>query len=213
MKADQEAFVQLWDSLGFMPNSEALAAYRGIESSYTDPRRQYHTLDHIAWGLERIAEVSGFEAGNWQEITWAWWFHDYVLDEYSGEENMSADEAAERAKRGGASTEFCELVDDLVSATSHELIPTTQNEALICDIDLSIFGASEDRFDEYERKVRLEYQHVPENLFRAARHEILMRFCQRPHIYMTDYCRDKWEKQAGENLERSMVRLGSWNAA
>ena len=41
------------------------------------------------------------------------------------------------------------------------------------DIDLAILGADRARFEEYERHVRLEYEHVPDPEFAKARAGLL----------------------------------------
>ena len=214
--ATQEQFEKLWSNLALSPAAECYTTWRGIEANYTDPRRAYHTLDHIGWGLNRIDEMQSCRDGtngygltllDWNAIRWAWWFHDYVMNEDSGNEDMSADEASERALRGGASVDMCEQVDRLVLATSHGFIPLRIDEAVICDVDLSILGAEPRAFDAYERQVRREYQEVPENLFRSARHEVMRPFYDRPWVYLTDYARNRWEEQAKENLGRSLARL------
>jgi predicted metal-dependent HD superfamily phosphohydrolase len=64
------------------------------------------------------------------------------------------------------------------------------------DVDLSIFGQSEARFDEYEAQIRQEYSWVPPTIFAAKRTEILERFLGREHIYATDFFHQKFEQLA-----------------
>jgi hypothetical protein len=47
-------------------------------------------------------------------------------------------------------------VHQLIMATCHAALPTTPDQALLVDIDLSILGADSERFDEYEVQVRQE---------------------------------------------------------
>jgi predicted metal-dependent HD superfamily phosphohydrolase len=81
---------------------------------------------------------------------------------------------------------------------------------LLVDIDLSILGATPERFDEYEVQVRQEYAWVPGPLFRRKRGEILQAFLVRPSIYSMPWFRQRLEAQARSNLQRSVARLRRW---
>lgn len=55
-------------------------------------------------------------------------------------------------------------------ATRHDSVALGADARVIVDVDLSILGAAQSRFDEYESQVREEYAFVPEaraNLARA----------------------------------------------
>ena len=84
----------------------------------------------------------------------------------------------------------------------------TPDAALLIDVDLSIFGAPAQRFDEYERQVRREYSWVPGFLFRVRRRKILEAFLFRPKIYQTERFRESLEERARANLQRSIRLLG-----
>ena len=59
------------------------------------------------------------------------------------------------------------------------------------DVDLAILGQPPTIFDEYERRVRLEYSHVPETAFRAGRAKVLQTFLKRETIYRTPAIRGR----------------------
>ena len=90
----------------------------------------------------------------------------------------------------------------LVLATRHTASPGSPDEQLLVDIDLSILGASESRFAEYERQIREEYSFVPEVVFRTKRRAILQSFITRPQIYRTQHFAGVLEQQARVNLTR-----------
>src|SRR5439155_17414596 len=77
----------------------------------------------------------------------------------------------------------------------------------LIDVDLSIFGQPESRFEEYERQIREEYAWVPATIFAAKRAEILRRFLARERIYSTNFFQQKLERRARENIQGSLRRL------
>jgi len=94
-------------------------------------------------------------------------------------------------------------------ATKHSASPVFNQKAwlrtrLIADIDLSIFGQSEKKFDEYERQIRKEYEWISEDDFVVGRSAILKSFLDRPKIYLTQILRTKYEVQARRNISRSI---------
>jgi predicted metal-dependent HD superfamily phosphohydrolase len=138
------------------------------------------------------------------------WFHDAVyLPGASDNEDNSARLALTTLTEGGAPGEVADRIAQLVLATRHLAIPREPDAALLCDIDLSILGRTTEVFNEFERRIRLEYGWVPESVYRAARVEILEGFLRRPSIYQTDYFRDHYESPARANLSRILKNLGA----
>ena len=136
------------------------------------------------------------------EVEMALWFHDSVYDtKRSDNEARSAAWAKKALSAAGASTESLRLVEDLILVTKHDALPQTPDEQVLVDIDLSILGAAEQRFAEFERQVREEYSFVPGLLFRMKRKAILRTFLEREHIYSTPHFRELLENSARQNLE------------
>jgi predicted metal-dependent HD superfamily phosphohydrolase len=92
-------------------------------------------------------------------------------------------------------------------ATRHDAVPGDIDAQVLVDIDLSILGAEEKRFDEYERQVREEYGWVPEPIYRDKRKAILESFLARATIYNTARFIERYEPRARANLARSLARL------
>lgn len=78
--------------------------------------------------------------------------------------------------------------------------PGPGDEQLLVDIDLSILGAAQERFAEYDRQVRAEYQWVPGFVYKMKRRAVLGAFLARPCIYGTCHFSDRCEAQARANL-------------
>ncbi len=75
---------------------------------------------------------------------------------------------------------------------------------LLVDIDLSILGAPAPRFAEYERQIRVEYAHVPPEVFEPRRRQILGSFLARDPLYLTPSIRAEREAQARHNLRQAI---------
>lgn len=175
---------------------------------YAEPHRAYHTAQHLEECAERFEEARGL-ATDPGAVQIALWFHDAVYDTHSPQNNedRSAVWAIRVLASVGATAERQSSVHGMILATKHDATPDSRDAALTVDIDLSIFGASVPRFDEYEAQVRREYAWVADQTFRQARATILREFLARPRIYFTDFFYNRLEAPARENLQRSLARL------
>jgi len=194
-----------WRALGVAPADDALCAE--LQRRYSEPQRHYHTLQHLgeclAW-FEReqaLAERPG-------EVAVALWFHDAVYDVHAYDnEARSAEWARSAMIAAGAPAEAAGRVHALVMATRHDAVPQGRDAELLIDIDLSILGAEQQRFDEYERQVYAEYAFVPEEVRLPRRRAILQRFLAREAIYTTPRMHALLEARARGNLARSIAAM------
>src|SRR3954462_6978624 len=209
----RQKYMTLHSALGGTVDDKPGEKFERLAEAYAKPPRKYHTLEHIYWVLKRIDEMADdsrgrgaqFDELEWDTLRWAAWYHDYVLSGRPDDEQQSADFAMidlPRACPGRA----CDA-PRLVKATAHDRIQLGYDAARLCDADLSILGADPEHFDRYETQVREEWGHVPLELFKTARAVILKKFAARPWIYMTDYARTRWERNARANLMRSIGAL------
>jgi predicted metal-dependent HD superfamily phosphohydrolase len=90
--------------------------------------------------------------------------------------------------------------------TDHaDLLPKTNDEKFIVDIDLSILSKSEFEYDRYEKDIRTEFNFVPRDIYYPVRKTILTKFLDREYIYYTDFFRTNYEEAARLNLSRTIV--------
>jgi predicted metal-dependent HD superfamily phosphohydrolase len=182
--------------------------YGELIARYSEPSRRYHTLQHLDECFVRLGEVR-HAVERLPEVELALWFHDAIYDVRKDDnEEQSAAWAGDAVRRAGVGDHVAGRIQGLVMATKHDALPDTPDAGVVIDVDLSILGASVERFDEYERQVREEYAWVPGWLFRRKRREILKRFLARPQIYSTEYFIRTFEATARANLERSVISLG-----
>jgi predicted metal-dependent HD superfamily phosphohydrolase len=193
-----------WIGLGV---SAPEGVFERLLACYGETHRKYHTLRHLDECFARFTEVRG-EAVNPEEIELAIWFHDAIYDpKRSDNEAQSARWARSVVIDAGLGEVAAERVRSLIMATRHNETPTDEDARLLVDVDLSILGATPDRFAEYEQQVREEYAWVPGPLFRRERKKILESFLKRDAVFNTGHFRKTYEHQARENLRRSLERL------
>ncbi len=203
---DIERWRTTWRGLGVVALDDEL--YGVLIGRYSEPNRNYHTVQHLDECFARLDEARSL-AERIHEVELALWFHDAVYQVRSQDnEEQSASWAQGTAERAGLPNAVVERLHRLILATKHNAEPASRDEALLVDVDLAILGAAPERFDEYERQVRVEYSWVPGFLFRRKRREILEGFLARPHVYNTDHFRACYEAAARANLVRSIERLG-----
>ena len=200
----QDRWLRLWQAAG--ASGDGAPWYEKLAQAYAEPQRHYHNQQHIAECLAEFDRARHL-AQRPEEVEFALWFHDAVYEPKAGDnEERSAAMARDCLERGGLS-KIAETVGDLVMATKSHVTESGPDAALIVDVDLSIFGQSEQRFAEYEQQIRKEYRWVPGLIFKPRRIEILQHFLDRERIYTTEFFAAKYEETARRNLENSIRRL------
>lgn len=174
---------------------------------YSEPHRAYHNLAHIMDCLEQF-ESAKHLAQDAVAVEMAIWYHDAVYDPRAKDnEERSAELAVRAVTEAGLRTSYRENIQALILATKKHDASLARDAAVLVDVDLSILGQNSARFDEYERQIRREYNWVSEVDFANGRAAVLGAFLSRPNIYTTEFFRAKYERQARENLQRSIQQL------
>ncbi|HKR60470.1 MAG TPA: hypothetical protein VJS64_12110 [Pyrinomonadaceae bacterium] len=207
MTSLQSSWKRCWNALEASGNG--LALMQDLITAYEEPQRKYHTIQHLTECVALLEQNLDLAAEQ-GEVEIALWFHDAVYNvRASDNEARSAEWAAAALEKASVAPDRIERVKQHIMATRHSAKPTGQDQMLVVDIDLSILGAPEPRFAEYEAQVRAEYRWVPEFLFRSKRKSILAEFGARDSIYNTPRLREQLEARARENLAYSLKQLGS----
>jgi predicted metal-dependent HD superfamily phosphohydrolase len=176
---------------------------------YSEPHRAYHNFAHILDCLEQFEPVKTM-AYEPVAVEMAIWYHDVIYDPRAKDnEERSAELAVRVAKEIGLAGSFQETIHALIMATKKHDATLARDADVLVDVDLSILGRAPQRFDEYEHQIRQEYDWVPVEAYAAGRAAVLETFLARPAIYGTEFFRSKYERQARENLMRSIQRLRS----
>lgn len=198
----QASFDRAWRDIGAQSSGAVLC--EALTAAYAEPQRKYHTLQHLSECLQSFDAVRHL-AGKPAEVELALWFHDAVYQVKRGDnEEMSADWARRELNAAGVHQSVVDCVHQLVMVTRHDVLPSQPDEQLLVDIDLSILGAPEERFAQYEQQIREEYAFVPAWIFRRKRVAILKSFMDRPRIFSTGHFYAALEQRARANLLRAV---------
>ncbi|HEX2545895.1 MAG TPA: N-methyl-D-aspartate receptor NMDAR2C subunit [Ramlibacter sp.] len=206
MNVTGDSWRRLWGELGARTIDGGL--FNQLVAAYSQKHRHYHTLQHLRECLANLDAAASL-AQRPAEVELALWFHDAVYDPRRDDNEEESAAWAQRAViAAGCSEEVARRVAALVLATkAHDASAADADTRLLVDIDLAILGAAPARFADYERQVRAEYAHVPEEAFDTGRMRVLEGFVAREHLYATDAFRAALEQRARDNLTNSLAQL------
>lgn len=198
------------DLLSSWPLSSANDLRDELLAAYADPARSYHDTRHLTEVLTRIDEIaaSGF-AFDPVPVVLAAWFHDAVYDGERDSEERSATWAEQSLAPHTEPGTVVEVVRLVRMTETHRPEDDDPNGCVLSDADLAILAAPSGRYAEYVATVRAEYAHVPDDLFRHGRSNVLRDLAAKPHLFHTAYAREHWEAPARANLGRELDSLSS----
>jgi len=170
---------------------------------YREPQRHYHTLQHLTECFTAF-DLLRSQSSHPGEIELALWYHDAVYDpQRHDNEALSAALAVDRLYEAGAAATVIERVHDLIMATQSHEAGDDPDRAIMLDVDLAILGAAPARFADYERQIRAEYAHVPDDAYRTGRARVLAGFAARDPLYRTALFHARYERQAKRNMQHA----------
>lgn len=205
METESQAIKNLenrWCSLFQMVENQKLVkqGFDNLVSKYSEEHRYYHTLCHVENCLNQIDLLADYISDKFC-IEVAIWFHDVIYSPEQGDnEELSADYAQEFLESIELEQDQIHKIIDLILLTKHPSKPITSDEKYLIDIDLSILGADEDKYNIYESWIRKEYVHVPDDEFKLGRKKVLSSFIESDYLYCSDYFRERYEAQARQNI-------------
>ena len=206
LKGSSKDFTEKWNARSEKINELRKKLLTELTAAYSEAHRRYHTLQHIEFCLREIGRHRA-HAVRPSEIRWALLFHDAIYDPRRNDNEVrSADWACRIMQEMQRPDDEIARVRKLILATVHAANAETPDEALLLDIDLAILGADDATFDEYDRAIRVEYEWVPDEAYRAARTNVLHGFLKRDRIFQTVAYRQQ-EAAARRNIERALQRL------
>jgi len=198
-------FAALLRRLGAAGDPHPLAD--AVLAAWAGPGRRYHDVDHLRQCLAELDRAPA-EGADRDRVEAALWFHDAIYDPRADDnEARSAEWASADLAALGIPSVVAEDVARLVLLTRHAGPAPDAAGRLLCDIDLAVLGRDPEDFDAYDRRIRAEYEWVPEPDYRAARSAVLAGLLARSPLYQTAYFRHRYAAAARENLARALARL------
>lgn len=198
-------WANLWQTV--QANGDPEPSYGDLVRRYSEPGRHYHNLRHIAECLQEFDTVTDLTIDP-TAVELALWFHDAVYDPHSSTNEEASAGLAHACLHGAhVGRDKIDLVQRLILATKTHDPADDPTAALVVDLDLAILGQPPDRFWEYERAIRAEYDWVPAAEFTEKRAAILARFLARPAIYRNSHFQQRYEANARANLRAAIAWL------
>lgn len=186
-------------------NSES--EIKELKKFYSEESRAYHTLNHVITCLKDFDLIKSLLV-NPEEVEIAIWYHDAIYNSrLQDNEEKSVILATKHLTALGANSQLINSVQRLILITKHIDFPVRVDEKYLVDIDLSIFGKSQEEFIEYEKNVAKEYNWRTALEAKQKREALYNKFLQRSSIYLTNFFKNNYETLARANLRNALVRL------
>lgn len=178
-----------------------------IFTKYSEPKRHYHTAEHLEAMISELKEVKS-KIEDWDSVVFATFYHDiiYKASSHSNEED-SAKLAMQRLSDIKYPAEKIAKCAQLIIATKQHELSEDNDTNFLTDADLSILGKSADTYQSYAEKIREEYTLYPDFMYNSGRKKALVHFLQMDSIYKTAYFIKKYEKQARLNIENELSAI------
>jgi predicted metal-dependent HD superfamily phosphohydrolase len=178
---------------------------------HREPHRHYHTATHLMWVLRHVddivAALPSDHGVDIDAVRAAALFHDVIYEPRSADnEARSADVAVRHLRRAGWPAARCAIVDRLVRATArHEA--SSLDEAVLLDADLAVLGTEPNDYSAYAHGVRTEHGELSPEQWRLGRGAVLRGLLSRPHLFVNDAMRERYEHRARANLTAELAAL------
>lgn len=188
---------------------DALDIGRALLASWSEPHRRYHSITHLRDILAGVEELAEF-AENADAVRLAAWYHDCVYDGLPDDEERSARRAEEELSELGVRPGLVDEVARLVRLTvAHDPAAGDRNGEVLSDADLAALAVPGERYRLNTAAIRAEYAHIPDEVFRKGRLQVLAALLGGPGVFRTESGRSRWESAARENLLMEMTAMAA----
>lgn len=203
------ALVPEWHQLlaRYTAAPEADSVGRQLLESWCEPHRTYHSVQHLRDVLRSVDDLAAY-ADDPDAVRIAAWYHDAVYAGRPDDEERSARRAEEELSRLDLAPRLVDEVARLVRMTvTHDPAPGDRNAEVLSDADLASLAVSSERYLLNTAAIRQEYTHVPDEVFRKGRMQVLTALLEGPAVFRTEPGRQLWEAAARENLLAELTTL------
>lgn len=201
--------MQEWEALirRHTDSPQAADVGRRLLQSWGEPHRRYHSVCHLRDILARVDELSDL-ADDPDSVRLAAWYHDAVYAGLPDDEEQSARRAEQDLSGLGVASTMVDEVARLVRMTvHHDPAPGDRNGEVLSDADLAALAVAPEDYRRNSAAILEEYRHVPDEVIRKGRLQVLATLLQSPAVFRTEPARQRWEGVARDNMEAEMARL------
>lgn len=145
-----------------------------IFTKYSEPKRHYHTIDHLEAMITDLKEVKD-KISDWDTTLFVVFYHDII---YKASSNTNEADSAKLAKK--RLTEISYPVDKIekcvamiLASKQHELSQDNDTNYLI-DVDLAVLGENSEVYQKYTEQIREEYSIYPDFMYANGRKKTLL---------------------------------------
>ncbi len=186
---------------------DAVAAGSDLVAAWSEPHRRYHSLSHLLDILVRVDQLAAY-ADDADAVRLAAWYHDCIYDGLPDDEERSARRAEDDLSRLDVAPSMIDEVARLVRMTvTHDPAPGDHNGEVLSDADLSALALPRDLYRLNTADIRAEYAHIPDEVFRKGRLQVLVSLLEGPGVFRTEPGRLWWEAAARDNLRAELMTL------
>lgn len=206
---DVQDLLETWAALlsRHTANPDAEVVGRELLAAWSEPHRRYHSIGHLRDILDHVEELAGY-ADDADAVRLAAWYHDSVYAGLPDDEERSARRAEEDLSALGLEPQLVDEVARLVRMTvSHDPAPGDHNGEVLSDADLASLAVPHERYVLNTAAIRAEYAHIPDDVFRKGRLQVLVGLLDGPGVFRTERGRRKWEGPAQHNLRAELATL------
>lgn len=180
---------------------------RRLIGAWSEPGRTYHSTTHLRDILRRVDELAPY-AEDLDAVRLAAWYHDAVYRGLPDDEERSAQRAEQDLSGLGVAPTMVDEVARLVRMTvTHDPARGDRNGEVLSDADLSPLALPAEDYRRNSADIRAEYAHIPAEVFRKGRAQVLVALLNGPGVFRTDYGRREWEAAARENMRAELAGL------
>ncbi len=178
-----------------------------IQTYHSAVNRFYHNLHHLVFMLEK-AESFKRNIICFDTFLFSIFYHDIIYDiNRQDNEYQSSLKARECMTNLGVPEEQISKCMDQILATKDHEERKDPDTNLFTDIDLAILGEEWNVYEDYTKKIRLEYSIYPGDIYNSGRINVLKHFLDMEKIYKTSEFYNRCEKRARVNLEKEIELL------
>ncbi|RMZ59893.1 hypothetical protein D1632_09830 [Chryseobacterium nematophagum] len=201
-----EIFKKLFSTYSDNKNLEN-ESWKELEKNYTNRKRHYHNLNHLESMIHEL-ESPGIEIKDWDSVLFSVFYHDIVYQSTAKDnEEKSAEKAKIVLQKIDLPSEQIDKISNHILATKSHKKSNDADTNYLLDADLSILGKSWDEYEKYTKQIRKEYSIYPNFLYNPGRKKVLEHFLTFDEIYKTEFFKERYEKQARENIAKEIELL------